>query len=126
MKRGTPAATETERIYIMSIKKIALIAATIAGTATIASADSYFQLNERLQSSSILDLGTVRSEAAGVVEIYNYSGGQVGALLGTEAVNMGANSDVRVNAPLRTAENVIALLKVDGQTVAEREYKIID
>ncbi len=126
MKRGTPAATETERIYIMSIKKIALIAATIAGTASIASADSYFQLNERLQSSSILDLGTVRSEAAGVVEIYNYSGGQVGALLGTEAVNMGANSDVRVNAPLRTAENVIALLKVDGQTVAEREYKIID
>ena len=84
----------------MSIKKIALIAATIAGTASIASADSYFQLNERLQSSSILDLGTVRSEAAGVVEIYNYSGGQVGALLGTEAVNMGANSDVRVNAPL--------------------------
>lgn len=126
MKRGTPAATETERIYIMSIKKIALIAATIAGTASIASADSYFQLNERLQSSSILDLGTVRSEAAGVVEIYDYSGGQVGALLGTEAVNMGANSDVRVNAPLRTAENVIALLKVDGQTVAEREYKIID
>lgn len=126
MKRGTPAATETQRIYIMSIKKIALIAATIAGTASIASADSYFQLNERLQSSSILDLGTVRSEAAGVVEIYDYSGGQVGALLGTEAVNMGANSDVRVNAPLRTAENVIALLKVDGQTVAEREYKIID
>ena len=126
MKRGTPAATETERIYIMSIKKIALIAATIAGTASIASADSYFQLNERLQSSSILDLGIVRSEAAGVVEIYDYSGGQVGALLGTEAVNMGANADVRVNAPLRTAENVIALLKVDGQTVAEREYKIID
>jgi hypothetical protein len=126
MNRGIPAATETERNSIMSIKKIALIAATIAGTASIASADSYFQLNERLEASSILDLGIVRSEAAGVVEVYDFSGGQIGALLGTEAVNMGANADVRVNAPLRNAENVIALLKVDGQTVAERTYDIVD
>lgn len=110
----------------MSIKKIALIAATIAGTASLASADSYFQLNEKLDDSTVLELGLVRAESAGVVEVYDFSGGQIGALLGTEAVNLGANSDVRVNAPLRTAENVIALLKVDGETVAQRTYDIAD
>ena len=110
----------------MSIKKIALIAATIAGTASIASADSYFQFNETLQDSSVLDLGTVSSEAAGVVEVYDFSGGQIGTLLGTEAVNLGANADVRVNAPLRNGDNVIAVLKINGETVAEREYNIAE
>lgn len=108
----------------MSIKKIALIAATIAGTASIASADSYFQLNERLDSSSVLDLGLVRAEGAGVVEIYDFSRGEIGQLLGTQTVNAGANSDVRVNVGIRPTQDVIALLKVDGQTVAERDYDI--
>lgn len=108
----------------MSIKKIALIAATIAGTASIASADSYFQFNDRLDSSAVLDLGLVRAEAAGVVEIYDFSRGEIGQLLGAQTVNAGANSDVRVNVGIRPTQDVIALLKVDGQTVAERDYNV--
>lgn len=108
----------------MSIKSIALIAATIAATASVASADSYFEYTDRVESSSIVDLGLVRAEGAGVVEIYDFSKGEVGALLGTEAVNAGANSDVRVNLGIRPTQDVIALLKVDGETVAQRDYEV--
>ncbi len=108
----------------MSLKSIALIAATIAATASVASADSYFAYTDRVESSSIVDLGLVRAEGAGVVEIYDFSKGEVGRLLGTETVNAGANSDVRVNLGIRPTHDVIALLKVDGQTVAQRDYEV--
>ena len=108
----------------MSIKSIALVAATIAATSTAAAADSYFAFGERLESSSILDLGLVTSEDAGVVEIYDFSKGEAGALLGTQSVNAGANSDVRVNVGVRPTMDVIALLKVDGETVAQRDFDI--
>ena len=108
----------------MSIKSIALVAATIASTASFAAADSYFEYNENLDSASVLDLGLVRAEGAGVVEIYDFATGEIGALLGTEAVNAGANSDVRVNVGIRPKQDVIAVLKVDGQTVAQRDYDI--
>ncbi len=108
----------------MSIKSIALVAATIAATASFASADSYFEFGENLESSSVLDLGLVRAEGAGVVEIYDFATGQVGELLGTETVNAGANTDVRVNVGSRPKQDVIAILKVDGQAVAQRDYDI--
>jgi hypothetical protein len=108
----------------MSIKSIALIAATIAATGSVASADSNFAFGERLQSASVLDLGLVTAENAGVVEIYDYSKGEIGQLLGTEAVNAGANSDVRVNVGVRPTMDVIALLKIGGETVAERDFDV--
>jgi hypothetical protein len=108
----------------MSIKSIALVAATIAATASVASADSYFGFGERLESSSTLELGLVTSEGAGVVEIYDYAKGEIGKLLGTESVNAGANADVRVNVGIPPRQDVIALLKVGGVTVAERDFDI--
>ena len=108
----------------MSIKSIALVAATIAGTASFASAESYFQFNDTIEDTSVLELGLVRAESAGVVEVYDYARGEIGALIGSEQVRMGANSDVRVNAPIRPTDSVIALLKVDGETVAQRTYDL--
>ncbi|MEO1641278.1 MAG: hypothetical protein AAFU41_18750 [Pseudomonadota bacterium] len=108
----------------MSIKTIALAAATVAATASVASADSYFQYGERLESRSTLDLGLVRSADAGVVEIYDFHKGEIGALLGTESVNAGANTDVMVNVGIRPTQDVIALLKIDGETVAQRDFDI--
>lgn len=109
----------------MSIKSIALVAATLAATASFASANSYFELGENLDSSSVLDLGLVRAESAGVVEIYDFSRGEIGELLGTETVNAGANADVRVNVGTGPQQDVIALLKIDGETVAQRDYNIV-
>ncbi|MEM6374338.1 MAG: hypothetical protein AAF727_16400 [Pseudomonadota bacterium] len=108
----------------MSIKTIALAAATVAATASFAAADSYFAYGERLDSASTLDLGLVRAEGAGVVEIYDFHKGEIGALLGTEMVNAGANTDVQVNVGIRPTQDVIALLKVDGETVAQRDFDI--
>ena len=65
----------------MSIKTIALAVATVAATATAASANSYFSFGDRLDNSSTLDLGVVRSADAGVVEIYDGRFGDLGRLL---------------------------------------------
>jgi hypothetical protein len=109
----------------MSIKTIALAAATIAALGTTASANNYFQLNENLDASSVLELGLVRADADGVVEIYKSVAGEQGALIGTEAVHAGANSNVRINVGAAPQQDVIAVLKIDGQTVAERDYDIV-
>ena len=108
----------------MSIKMIALAAATVAATASAASADNYFAFGDRLENSSTLELGTVRAAADGVVEIYDGRFGDLGALLGTEDVMAGANKDVRVNVGHGPDADVIAVLKVDGQIVAQQEYEV--
>lgn len=108
----------------MSIKTLALVAAAAAITATSATADSYFSFGETLEDSAVAEIGTVKSQGDGVVEIYNYAGGQIGALLGSEPVTAGANKDVRVQIGSHYLNDVIAVLKVDGQTVATQDYDI--
>lgn len=109
----------------MSIKFTALAAAAIAtlGTATLADS-SYFTYQDRLDNSTTLELGTVTSAGNGVVEIYDFHGGEIGALLGSEEVHAGANANVRVPVGASPNFDVIAVLKVDGQTVATRDYNI--
>lgn len=109
----------------MTFKTTALAAAAAAVLGTAAAADtSFFAYQDSLDNSSILELGTVTSEGNGVVEIYSYHGGEIGALLGTEEVRAGANADVRVPLGAAPQLDVIAILKVDGQTVATRDYNI--
>ena len=108
----------------MSIKTIALAVATVAATATAASADNYFGFEDRLDNSSTLELSTVRAAADGVVEIYDGRFGDLGALLGTEEVMAGANSDVRVNVGHGPDADVIAVLKIGGEIVAQQQYEI--
>ncbi|MCG3268606.1 hypothetical protein, partial [Yoonia sp. I 8.24] len=106
-------------------KTIALAAATIAALGSTASASNYFEFGENLDASSVLELGLVRADADGVVEIYKSVAGKPGALIGTETVHAGANSNVRVNVGKAPQQDVIAVLKVNGQTVAERDYDIV-
>ena len=105
-------------------KFIALAAAALVGTASVAMADSSFSYQDTLADSPILDLGVVTSDGAGVVEVYDFRGGEIGALLGSERVAAGANADVRVNVNMAPTAGVIAVLKVDGQTLAQRDYDI--
>ncbi|SMY06037.1 hypothetical protein [Flavimaricola marinus] len=110
----------------MSIKMIALAAATAAATASIAQAEvSYFTFGESLEASSNLDLGTIRSSGEGVVEIYDYRGGEQGALLGSTVVHAGANQDVRVFVGQDPKADVLAVIKVNGQTVAVKDYDVV-
>jgi len=55
-----------------TFKTIALVAATIAGTATIASANSSFPTGETFEQTDVLNFDIVRAEGAGMVEIYDY------------------------------------------------------
>ncbi|MGJ8624924.1 MAG: hypothetical protein ACSHW1_19450 [Yoonia sp.] len=99
---------------------LAIIA--IAASATIASADSNYinSLAKEQASKTNIELGLVRSNAAGVVEIYSFHRGEVGKLLGSTDVHAGANPDVDVNIR-RATTNAIAVLKVGGQIVETQE-----
>lgn len=107
----------------MSIRTIAL-AAAVAALGTVASAENYFEFGNTLDRSSVLDLGLVRADADGVVEIYDSVRGKPGRLLGSKTVHAGANSDVRVNLGVHPSQEVIAMLRIDGEVVAERAYDI--
>lgn len=109
----------------MSFKFIALAASAIVATATVAQADvSYFSYGETLAARSNLDLGTVRAASDGIVKIYDFRGGEQGVLLGSTTVNAGANQDVRVNVGQAPLFGVLAILTIDGQTVAIKDYDI--
>ena len=107
----------------MSIKTLVL-AAAVAATGSIASADNYFEFGETLDRSSIIDLGLVRAESAGVVEIYDNARGELGQLLGTETVNGGANADVRVNLGSAPQGDVIAVIRVNGEIAETKSFDV--
>jgi len=102
-------------------KTLTLAAAAIAATATMATADSYISdLVSEQDRDTIVELGTVRAAADGVVEIYSFHAGEIGALIGSENVHAGANTDVDISIQ-RTGLDAIALLKVNGQVVDSQE-----
>ena len=108
----------------MSIKAFAIAAVALASTASVASANSYFELPRAQSSTNNLELGIVRAEADGIVEIYSRTDGEQSVLLGTQAVRAGANTDVRVNTGTPLRSDVVAVLKVDGEVVASETYRI--
>ena len=59
------------------------------------------------------------------MNIYNYSQGVKGALLGTQAVNAGANTDVRINVGINNVYNVLAVLEIVGQAVTSMDFDIV-
>ncbi len=107
----------------MSIKTI-ILAAAVATTGSFAAADSYFENGRTLDRDDTLELGLIRAEGAGVVEIYDFHRGVQGELLGTETVNAGANTDVRVNVGFQRSKDVLAVISVNGQNVASKAYDI--
>jgi len=108
-----------------TLQILALSAAALAGTASLAAASSnYFSFKEVADAASTIDLGTVRAEADGIVEIYELRGGERGALLGTAPVMAGANGDVRVNLGTPPLFDVVAVLSVNGIEVAENVIDI--
>ncbi|WP_342076627.1 hypothetical protein [Yoonia sp. SS1-5] len=108
----------------MTIKTLILAAAAASITASASVADTYFQKGRTLDAGSTLDLGLITAEGNGVVAIYDYHRGERGALLGTEQLSAGANTDVRVNTGLPTKRDVIAVISVDGQEKAAKDFVV--
>jgi hypothetical protein len=108
----------------MSVKTIILAAAAAAVTATAGAADTYFENGKNLDGGDVLELGLITADSAGVLEIYDYHTGQQGKLVGTERLTAGANTDVRVDTGLPQTRDVIAVVKIDGQVVASKQFDI--
>jgi hypothetical protein len=77
-------------------------------------------------SASALEIGTVRSEGDGVVELYEFHGGEMGKLIGSKSVRAGANSNVRIPVQTHVRGDVMALLRVDGNVLASHWFHNAD
>ncbi len=108
----------------MSIKTIIFAAAAAAVTATAGAADTYFEQGRTLNGGDVLELGLITADSAGVLEIYDFHTGEQGKLVGSERLTAGANTNVRVNTGLPQNRDVIALVKVDGQVVASKQFDV--
>ncbi len=106
-----------------------IVAASLVATTSYAALgdNSFNNLDRFRDNSSVIELGTVRSEGDGVVELYSYRGNEIGPLIGMQRVHEGANPHVRIKAGNQPAmSDVIAILKVDGRTVATSEFQVSD
>ena len=94
------------------------IAATI-GTASIASAESYFGIIDAQGGSGIIEVGNLRSEAPGTVEIFRGD-----RLVGSTTVNAGANYNVRVDVKHPPNSDLTAVLRSGGEVVDTQRIDI--
>lgn len=105
----------------MSIKNIILAAVAVIATTSAVSANA-FDVNNRIDQSDVLQIGLVTADNAGTLEIYDFRLGTQGRLLGSEAINAGANTDVSVPLGFAPVGNVLAVLTVNGQAVASQKF----
>lgn len=102
---------------------VAIIASLGAATASTAAGYNYFgSLETNLSSGDTVEVGLVRADTDGVVEIYNYQFGERGELVGTSSVHGGANADFSVDIDRMHASTVLAVLKVGGQEVDQQVF----
>lgn len=90
------------------VKTTALVAAL--GTGTTAAADAWFGSQSIVEDDSSIVLDLVRTDEAGIVAIYDFTGGEFGEILGTASLNAGANNDVNVPLDLNNAQTLAAVI----------------
>ena len=107
------------------MKTLFLALAALAGSATLASADTYFTtLSDVQQRDGIMELGANASDSDGTLHIYSYQAGEKGPMLGWQALSAGANSDVRVPVSTTPYTTALAEIVVDGQVVTSQRIRI--
>ena len=107
------------------MKTLLLALAALAGSASLASADTYFtSLSDVQQRDGIMELGTIATDGDGVLQIYSYQRGEKGPLLGWEALHAGANSEVKVPVTSTPFTTALAEIVVDGQVVRSQRIRI--
>lgn len=106
------------------LKTLTLAAATLAATASVATANNAFPVGESFEQTDTFELRTVTTDAPSVLEIYDYNAGVRGALLGTQELRAGVNTDVKVDLGLGGNSDVLAVLSIDGEEVLIKDYDI--
>lgn len=114
--------------FVMTKKTIAMSLLAAMALGSTVSADSYFTSMGKIDDQGMLKLGEITSDGDGVIEVFDFRQGERGDSLGTATINQGANMDVRVNAgkePIPIG-NVLAVLTINGATVATHRYEFSD
>lgn len=107
------------------MKTLFLALAALAGSATLASADTYFTtLSDVQQRDGIMELGTISSDGDGLLQVYSYQRGEKGPMLGWQALSAGANPDVRVPVNSTPYTTALAEIVLDGQVVTTQRIRI--
>lgn len=108
------------------MKTIIATLAVLAGSSSLASAETYFTLSDVQQRDGIIELGTISSDSDGLLQVYSFQNGEKGPLLGWEALRAGANSDTKV--PLMSTPRTAALAEVvvDGRVVASQRIRFVE
>lgn len=96
-----------------------LVAAQESGTAVDA-----FSLPQAQRDDGVIELGTVTAQADGVIEIYDAGDTEMATILGSEPVTAGANTDVKVTLTTQPISDVVAVLRVNGEVVAQETIEL--
>jgi hypothetical protein len=114
-----------------NLMKTTAFAAAIALAGTAATAESYFGQQYAVDGDSAITLELVTAENAGMVAIYDYTGGEFGDLLGMVEVNAGANDEVVIPLDNNIAKELAAVLyageiTTPGESAAWIELEVED
>ncbi|WP_162561809.1 hypothetical protein [Limimaricola hongkongensis] len=104
----------------------ALLVTTSSGAQAMIGDNAFTSLTRIREQSSLIDVGRVRAEDAGQVELYAMGPGGTRTLLGSQPVHAGANNNVRVHIGHPVRRDIVAVLRVDGRVVATRDFDVID
>ncbi|SLN13929.1 hypothetical protein [Roseisalinus antarcticus] len=106
---------------MFNTKIIAAAATATALLGTAAAAESYFTYldNTPQERDTTLELGSVVSDADGVIVVYEYSDGEYGDTLGSTQVSAGANDNVDVQLDENPYYQVAAVLYLGEPTMPE-------
>nr|WP_321511493.1 hypothetical protein [uncultured Celeribacter sp.] len=89
----------------------------VAGSAAFAG-PNYIMPGEAQNLNSSVTLDLVRADANATVDVYDFHGGERGALLGSAPVKAGANTDVYVPLSRPASKDAVAVLMQAGSEVA--------
>jgi hypothetical protein len=115
-----------ERTMFKKILASAALATLLASSAGAQTMHSFFANTATFKPTSELELESFNSPGAGTVEIFDYSGGVQGAVLGSADVTEGANSGVKISLAHMANSDVLAVLKVEGQVIGMDLLRISD
>ncbi len=106
------------------MKTLLLALAALAGSAALASAETYFSVPTVQDRDGLMELGTISSDGDGVLQVFSYQAGEKGPLLGWQALSAGANADVKVPVNSTPYTTALAEIVLDGQVVATQRIRI--
>lgn len=103
---------------------LALSLTALVGSTALATADTYFSIPTRQERDGIVELGTISSDADGLVQLYSLVGDEKGPLVGWEDLHMGANEEVKVPLATTNVRTALAEIVLDGQVVATQRIHL--